>query len=589
MGLPGFFAWILKRYANNILFKKLIKKPKYLYIDANCLFHPECFKILDAYKNDDLDSLKFKMFNRIVNFLDFLEKFVNPTNIMYIAVDGTAPLAKVIQQRKRRYKSELDTFMRNEIKLKYGVMINDSWSNTSITPGTEFMEDLHMFLLKHYKNKKNRKLRYIYSSYHTPGEGEHKILQHIKKNTELDDDIVIYGLDADLIFLAMASNRSNIYLLREQTLFQSNKVEKIDKEIIFDHINDVAKEMTYVSIKETKLSYNQNIREKIEIMQYNNKYNDILNVDFSNDLIFICFLLGNDFLPHFPSIDIHHEGLDDLIDSYIKSLLILRCPLIEIRKSKLGINNKIKINTLFFQMMIEDMGNKEDEYFYNKLYLSIERHKKKRCFDEDPYKQELWKMDNLKDDDNLKLKDALLLGVDSRDIWKYRYYQYHFKISGLQEKFIEKLIVMYLNGIKWIAEYYFLECRDWKWHYLCHYAPFISDMARYIGEKNIDLNDIKFENNPPIPIMAQLVSVLPPSCKHYLPESHRYLVTDFSSPIIDLFPEKIQIDSLYKSQLYQCVPLIPYLNIDRVIDATRNLTLTDGEKERCSVFDDIVF
>ena len=72
------------------------------------------------------------MFKRIVNFLDFLEKFVGPTVMMYIAVDGTAPLAKIIQQRKRRYKSELDSSMRNEIKLKYGVAINDAWSNTSI-------------------------------------------------------------------------------------------------------------------------------------------------------------------------------------------------------------------------------------------------------------------------------------------------------------------------------------------------------------------------------------------------------------------------------------------------------------------------
>lgn len=198
-------------------------------------------------------------------------------------------------------------------------------------------------------------------------------------------------------------------------------------------------------------------------------------------------------------------------------------------------------------------------------------------------------MDNLKDDNQLKNQDTLLLGIDDKEVWKYRYYEYHFKVSGPQENFINKLIAMYLDGIKWITEYYFLECSDWKWHYLCHYAPFISDMAKYIKEKNIDLNNIQFQHNKPIPIMSQLVSVLPPSCKHYLPESHRYLVTDFSSPIIDMFPSKIQIDSLYKSQLYQCVPLIPYLNIDRVINATQNLTLTNKEKERCKVFDDIIF
>ena len=177
------------------------------------------------------------MFKRIVNFLDFLEKFVSPTDMMYIAVDGTAPLAKVIQQRKRRYKSELDTFMKNELKLKFGLTINDSWSNTTITPGTEFMEDLHQYLLNHYKSRsqEQKKIKYIYSSYHTPGEGEHKILQHIKHNTEIDDEIVIYGLDADLIFLAMASNRPNIFCCENKRFFSKKIIKKKKKKITKKH------------------------------------------------------------------------------------------------------------------------------------------------------------------------------------------------------------------------------------------------------------------------------------------------------------------------------------------------------------------
>ena len=597
MGLPGFFAWILRKFAKDILHNCLKKNPKYLYIDANCLFHPECFKILEGYQNANLDELKEYMFKRIVNFLDFLEKFVGPTVMMYIAVDGTAPLAKIIQQRKRRYKSELDSSMRNEIKLKYGVTINDAWSNTSITPGTEFMEDLHKYLLKHYKNKNNSKIKYIYSSYHTPGEGEHKILQHIKKNTELDDDIVIYGLDADLIFLAMASNRQNIYLLREQTLFQQKergqkpglkqesktesenksnekKEEKVLEKVQFDYINDVNREMTYVSIKETREAYNKDIREKLDVLKCSQKLKEI---DFSNDLIFVCFLLGNDFLPHFPSIDIHNEGLDELVDSYMKTLIMLKQPLIE---------KNIQINNMFFQMMIEDMGKKEEEYFCDKLYISVERQKRKRCFEEDAYKKELWEMDNLKKSD---VKDTLQLGIDDKDVWKYRYYEYHFKLLGNQNKFIDKLCALYLEGIRWITEYYFLECPDWRWSYMCHYSPFISDMAKYMKNNNVDLNQIKFVNHHHIPMMTQLVSVLPPSCKYYLPESYKYLVTDFDSPVIDMFPTKVQVDTLYKNQLYQCVPITPQLNINRMLEATRDLKLTPKEEERSKILGDFVF
>jgi 5'-3' exonuclease len=576
MGLPGFFAWILKKYARNILLNNLQINPKYLYIDANCLFHPECFKILENFELENLESLKEKMFKRIVNFLDFLEKYVSPTEMMYIAVDGTAPMAKIIQQRKRRYKSELDNKMKSEIKSKYGIIVNDSWSNTSITPGTEFMEDLHLYLLNHYQNKKS-KINYIYSSYHTPGEGEHKILQHIKKNTDFDDNIVIYGLDADLIFLAMASNRENIYLLREQTLFKQKEKNKQEiKEEIKDYVNDVQREMTYVSIKETKKCFNMDL--EIKISSFDNKFK---HFDYSNDLIFVCFLLGNDFLPHFPSIDIHHEGLDELLESYIKTLLKLKTKLIERIKDDKQETTNININNTFLQLMIEDMGEKEADYFYNNLYDSMERHKRKKCFEEDPYKKELWHLDNLKQE---KITDNLQLGVDEKSIWKYRYYEYYFKTSGKQEKYIEKLCTMYITGIKWMTQYYFLECPDWKWNYVCHHAPFISDIAKYI--KNINLNDIAFDNNKNIPMMSQLLSVFPPSCNYYLPESYKHLVVDFKSPVIDLFPSKVKVDTLYKSQLYQCIPLIPYLDINRILEATKNLKLTEKEKKRCEILED---
>lgn len=607
MGLPGFFAWILKHYAKEILSSCLERRAKYLYIDANCLFHPECFKILEGYPNADLDQLKIYMFQRIVNFLDFLEQMVNPTDMMYIAVDGIAPLAKIIQQRKRRYKSELDNFTKNEIKIKYGMNINDSWSNTSITPGTEFMHDLHKYLIEHYKKKNHNKLKYIYSSYHTPGEGEHKILQHIKNNTENNDDIVIYGLDADLIFLSMASKRSNIYLLREQTLFKSiqkpqNKVQletnstqnfnstispnttssciksecfpNKENDVPFDYINNVSKEMIFVSIKETRNAYNKDIKKRLESF---NCAKCIREIDFSNDLIFVCFLLGNDFLPHFPSINIHNEGLDELIESYLKVLLILKAPLI---------GENIQINNIFFQMMLEDMGKKEEDYFCNKLYISVEKHKRRRCFEDDAYKKELWEIDNLKKD---KVKDNLQLGTDSEDVWRYRYYEYYFKLTGKQENYIEKISELYLDGIKWITQYYFFECIDWKWSYPCHHAPFISDMAKYMQKNNIDLNKIEFKNNKHIPMMSQLTSVFPPSCKYYLPESYRCLVSDFNSPIIDMFPKSVQVDTLYKNQLYQCVPFIPYLDIDRVLEATKDLPLTKDEQERCEIIDDIVF
>jgi 5'-3' exonuclease len=552
MGLPGFFSWILKKYANRILKKKLAKKPKYLYIDANCLFHPQCFKVLEEFPHDNVSQLKNKMFKAIVEFLDYLESYVDPSTMMFIAVDGTAPLAKIIQQRKRRYKSELENKNKNELKMKYGILSNTAWSNTSITPGTEFMEELHVYLEHHYNNKKS-KHKYIYSSYHEPGEGEHKIMEHIRNKTEVDDNIIIYGLDADLIFLSMSSGRNDIHLVRETIEFKK-EIKQEEKTTTTDLI--------YVSIKETKESYNYEMQslfseeKKKSIPQFD-------KINFADDFVFLCFLLGNDFLPHFPSIDIHSGGLDELIRTYIYGMTIIKRPLISVK------NKIVTVDNTFFFVICQEMGKKEEEYFTNVLPFHMEKNKRRKCHEMDPYKKELFLMENLRD--KYEKGDTLELGVGDKSVWKYRYYEYYFKTTGDQNKIISKLCQNYIEGIKWITEYYFNKCADWRWDYVPYYAPFISDIAIYLKVNNIDINSITFSDRGVVPMYAQLVSVLPPSCSHLLPKKFRHLITTKESEIIDMFPSKIKVDTLYKNQLWQCVPRIPYLNINRICDAIEKL------------------
>ena len=307
MGVPYFFKKLLdkeRKYKQQILFDKLNKQPNVLYIDGNCAIHPECFKIADKMIDEPDTYIKEGyMIKQIIDFFDYLEDFVDPKKEVYISIDGVAPMAKINQQRKRRVKSVIDNQIRNSIKKKFNKKISN-WSNSVISPGTEFMERLHLALVKHYKNKSetnDKKIKYTYSSYHTRGEGEHKILQDIKKNKSKNS--IVYGLDADLIFLTLASNISELYLLRESSTFKNNKQEEKN-----DH-----PELTYVSIDGVKKIINYEMADNIYIecqsmiIEPKQKYEE---VNFVDDYIFICFIIGNDFLPHPPSIDLRKEGLE---------------------------------------------------------------------------------------------------------------------------------------------------------------------------------------------------------------------------------------------------------------------------------------
>ena len=131
---------------------------------------------------------------------------------------------------------------------------------------------------KELKEKKNIKI--IFSTAETPAEGEHKLLQHIR-NSNNDYKYVIYGLDADLIFLSLSANKDNIYLMRE-----SNEINKNNKEI-FNLIEiDLLKKCIIEQISEIMMK------------------DDLNEQNIIKDFIFICYFLGNDFLPHIPSIDI---------------------------------------------------------------------------------------------------------------------------------------------------------------------------------------------------------------------------------------------------------------------------------------------
>lgn len=545
MGVPGFFIWLIKNYKKegfvinktnpdidkNILFE--INNIDYFLIDANCLIHPVCFKVIaDNPDLNDNDKLENKMMNAILEYLDKLIEYVKPTKGIYLAIDGVAPLAKIKQQRIRRFKSVADKNMFNSIKKKHSKPLNNYWNNNAITPGTEFMVRLHDIIINWAKKQI---FEVIYSSCFTPAEGEHKLLQFIRNNN-IELSYVIYGLDADLIFLALSTNSEKIYLLRE-----ANEINKKESKEILNHISIKIMRKSIINsvLKYLLLLFELDLKLEIDT-------NSIVN-----DFIFMCYFLGNDFLPHIPSLNIHHNGIENLIINYTKTLkeLILE------NNNKIYLLDGLNINNIFLTKFLSKQSLEEEAILIENFYNKKKIHK---CSG-DAYEKELFRIDNLL----FKINDPILLGSDNSIDWRKRYYKYYWNVDDDEiEDFSEKLVYHYLTGIKWVTYYYFDKCPSWNWYYPFDYPPFISDISKYL--QNINLDKITFKLGTPLKPFMQLLSVLPPQSNYLIPKTLRKLVLNSNSSLIYMYPFEFKQDFINKRKYWEGIPMLPPLDIELV-------------------------
>lgn len=627
MGVPGFFRELVKLYPQ-IIKNSVGEKISHLYLDANCLFHPQCFKVL-ALNIDvtDQDVLFKRMSDRIIAFIDYLADFVNPSEIFYVAVDGVAPVAKINQQRQRRFGYAND--YKSIIHKKHHIPHNDSWSNIVITPGTDFMYRLHLKLDSHFKRRAktsgSRGTTYdiIYSSYMTPGEGEHKILQHIKRSCDRDSGSakVIYGLDADLIFLTMASQYPDLYLLREADQFNQAKVDHDDP-------HNVGEELLFVDIDDTKYCINDQLNREYEsFIQIDDiadddgqkdfldgsddnsdaSSEDIFDTarkpakkeithrfDFCNDYIFICYFLGNDFLPHLPSVDIRVTGMEMVIDSYMTVLQRRGDTMVKMVRYEGEDKDSVVINPGFLHDFICSLAAKENNFFQSTLPDHLLRIGRRRCYESERHKQDLWEVENLRFSvsgngvlTKLFINDPIKLGVGEPDDWKYRYYEHYFHANYRQSELVDMVCQNYIDGLYWVARYYFEECPTWRWQYRYTHAPFLSDIMNYLTRTQCD--DVCFEYQGPLNMYTQLVSVIPQKYSRILPLKLRDISSRADSPVIDMFPTDYPIDMINKTMLYKCVPHIPYLDVTRIELVVGKSALGKDEITRSASKDNYIY
>ena len=149
-----------------------------------------------------------------------------------------------------------------------------------------------------------------------------------------------------------------------------------------------------------------------------NLYDEFIERDLKNnriikDFIFICYFLGNDFLPHIPSIDIscfdknNINGLDLLLQAYCNTYDNLEEYLV-------CIDSNISYNLEFMQQFLDYLASFEDSFF-TKLHASKKFNKKLNS--NDSYEIEKYRIENL----HFKIENDINLGSDKPKFYKYRY------------------------------------------------------------------------------------------------------------------------------------------------------------------------
>lgn len=536
MGVPFLFYNYYKKFSKEnelmIDFPTLTNMDiNAIFFDANSLVHPCAQQILSAnhkhYMKIESDIERIEIMERdiISNCITYTLNVINQTKVknIYIIIDGVAPRAKMNQQRERRYKSTFFKIVDDDDNEKSSL-----WDSNKITPGTDFMRKLNESLV-HFKNNYKDNLNIFISDSNDPGEGEHKIMKIVSQKLIINKDqkILIYGLDADLLFLSILNKMSDsIILIRDNTF--NTKLTSDQRSLDYVNICNLKHYIYTDFINTLKIKHTVQF-DKQKLL---------------HDYIFCCFFLGNDFLEHLPSISIKTNGIDTIIKAYTNAW-----------KGKYLFTESI--NLIFLKDIMYQLKNHES-YFFKKFRL------------------ETLATSELETFEKLKLKDTLSFYTDdilklNQSGYKERYYLYY----GIKQSEIKNACLNYLQGLSWIQGYYKGHIHNnWSWYYTYHNTPYCSDLFEFLRTTNeCDIKQkLNIMEDQPVSYIKQLCLVLPKQSLITILKEQTHTpnnIYNFIETFSTYYPDFLFIDIINKRYIWQSKLFFQDIN-EKTIDLFLN-------------------
>ena len=552
MGIPSYFVHVVKTYKNIVKPLSSLRKGVHnLYMDCNGIIY-DAVRVLNVADYKKQDAYETAILQHVCDKITDYVAQVKPTNRVFLTFDGVAPVAKLNQQRERRYKTWFTSEIEKEIDRKHGASASAalaanreySWTTACITPGTKFMDKLHTRMSDYVAASAAHTApsEFILSSSKEPGEGEHKIFEFIRANPDAHRDQVtlVYGLDADLIMLTLNHLHvsSGIYLYRETPEF----IQSVDSRLKPNeqYYMDIPYMSDCIARYMTGAGAGTDDDPTLEICPDIKKY-------LVYDYIFMFFMMGNDFMPHFPSMNIRTTGPETVMAAYkitfqntrLQSQSQSRPNRSFIHGSHTSNSNDANATPRINWDSVRDFMQCLAEVEHSRLLAEHTLRDKRARGDASERAtiieasecrpatlhstgaynsiSELLvaKCKNATDVLHIPSKER---GVEhyiapQRPGWEERYYIALFG-ERVTDRRCQAYCINYLEGLEWTFQYYTRGCVDWRWRYKYSYPPLLVDLVRFVPVNVGGISStILLEQKPKDPIRdtEQLRYVLPPA------------------------------------------------------------------------------
>jgi 5'-3' exonuclease len=504
-------------------------------LDLNCAIYYCVRKVQKKTPYTDAIKAKYEadLITEVIAYIKQMTTLVAPTQTLYIAVDGVAPMAKIKQQRLRRFRSAVQAEEEAKIRATAkGVPYNPQprWDTNAITPGTQFMKALALSLRQFAKT--HTTITTVVSPADMPGEGEQKIMEYIRAHTP--KTAVIYGLDADLIVLSLWANATlgtTLSLFREEMEFNGSvKLDAVGDEKFLYLLTDQLADALYAKYQKTQTQPKP---------------------EFLRDFVGLMSLLGNDFVPHGMVLKIKDDGIEALLRMYKDHLAT---PFVEQTNTSQA---RWQYNPATLTDLFQRVAQTEPQQILRSTTKKLNA-RPGMTASKEPEDQAMaryndqpiiWAAEKVFAT-QIQLEDRDKPSWILNDNWRQIYDEE--ALLGADPTHATK---QYLNSLAWTLAYYSGAPIDLYWYYPWYLPPRIETVAAYCATTRAPLLETPATPRTPLKPEEQLAMVLPQSSFHLLPKEFQALPSLYPHA----FPIQWELFSLGRKILWECEPLIPLI------------------------------